>query len=225
MFEEPQRHRDTERAQNQDCPQITQIHPPTQEPRRHKDTKKSQSPPTHPIETADHAERRRWDHTILFCVARPRPSDDGREPLGRESASKTSFQTGFPTQRLALEKRKPRHLSSSFMRWDGYTPLPKKNGREQRQNRRAPGTAAGEKAGCDERSCSEQTDFSPGTGDFRSPVVLPPISGITSSAQRPPLRVFVSLCLRRGWVGGSVPSVPLWFIRCLGNAKTLSSLA
>ena len=174
MFEEPQRHRDTEEAQSQDCPQITQIHPPTQKPRRHEDTKESQSPPTHPIETADHADkrkyhpptlqrggaeaqRRREDLTQLFRVARFRPSD-GRKPLGRDTAPNTSVHLGVPAQRLALEKRKPRHLSSSFNSWERFVP---------RQNRRAPGTSAGEKAGCDERSRSEQTGFSPTTGDHQ----------------------------------------------------------
>lgn len=211
MLVKPQRHRVTEK---------TQSHPPTSQTRRHEGTKTSQSHPA-TISNAK-AQRRREALAGFLCVARPRPSDDGREPLGRATVPNTSVRHGVPAQRPALRERRPRRFSSPFNSWKGPL-LPYR--KEERQNRRAEGTAAGEKAGCDERSRSEQTDFSPGTGDFRSPVVLPPISRITSSAQRPPLRVFVSLCLRRGRVGGSVPSVPLWFIRCLDNAKTLSSLA
>jgi len=37
---------------------------------------------------------------------------------------------------------------------------------EERQNRRARGTSAGEKTGGDERLRSELTGFSPATGDF-----------------------------------------------------------
>jgi hypothetical protein len=86
-------------------------------------------------------------------VARFRTSD-GREPLGLESASKTSFRIGFQAQRLALEERKPRHLSFSFNRWEWEAPLPRYE-KEERQNRCAMGTSAGEKTGDDERSGSE----------------------------------------------------------------------
>jgi hypothetical protein len=103
-------------------------------------------------------------------------------------------------------------------------------------SRRARSTSVGEKADSDGCLHPESSDFSPATGDYRSSVVLPPISGITFQAQHPPLcvggwvgglRVFVSSCLRRGWVDGSsiehpassigrvcglCVSVPLWFI-------------
>jgi len=110
----------------------------------------------------DHTDKHRWDHTGLLRAARSRPLD-GREPQGRKSALKTSFRIGFPTQRLAFLERKPRHPSSSFNRWEGHPSLPTRE--EVRQNRRANSTSAGEKNGCDERLRSEQTDFSPVTGD------------------------------------------------------------
>jgi hypothetical protein len=44
---------------------------------------------------------------------------------------------------------------------------------EERQNRRAKGTSAGEQRGGDERLGSEPASFSPATGDSQSPVVLP----------------------------------------------------
>jgi hypothetical protein len=215
LWAKPQRHRGTEKAQSR---------PPTQEPRRHKDTKKSQSPPTQPPgfqRRGAEAQRRRGNLAGFFALARFRPSD-GRKPLGLESAPKTSFRIGFQAQRLALFKRKPRHLSSSFNKWERHAPSPK-HGKEERQNRRATGTSAGEKWGVDGRSRPEASHFSPATGDPRSPVVLPPRSGTAFQAQHPPLCVggwvgglcvFVSSCLRRGRVGGLCVSVPLWLFVC-----------
>ena len=52
--------------------------------------------------------------------------------------------------------------SSPVVRWMA-PPLPKK--RKNRRNRRAPGTSAGGKHGCDERSRSDQTGSSPVGGD------------------------------------------------------------
>jgi len=79
--------------------------------------------------------------------------------------------------------------------------------RKERQNLRAFGTSAGEKRGGDERLHSELASFSPATGDFRSPVVLPERCGGTFQAQHH------SLCASAFflWAGGSVPSVSLWF--------------
>jgi len=207
MFEEPQRHRDTEFAQRcfLNSPQ----------PRRHKDTKESQNPPSHPVETADHADRRRWGHATFLCAARSRPSE-------YRNHHSTSFD-----ETCALEERRSRHSSSSFNRCEGLAPAPKYE-REERQNRRAPGTSAGEKRCDDKRSRSEIASFSPATGDRRSPVVLPRRSEITFQAQHLTLcvggwvvglRVFVSSWLRRAswadlcdlWAVLSVPSVPLWF--------------
>ena len=52
-----------------------------------------------------------------------------------------------------------------FNLWTGAARFPSHKWKRQRKNRRAPGTSAGEKAGCDERLRTEQTDFSPATGD------------------------------------------------------------
>ena len=207
------------------------------EPQRHEDTKNSQSrPPTHPVETADHADERRWDHATLLCAARSWPPDEdfyrsmscGEAPWpsnghgvagpGNRLKSELSCRLPGPAT-CALEERKPRHLSSSFNRWEGCT-SPTTRKRKERQNRRAQGTSAVEKTDSDGCLRPESSVFSTATGDYRSPVVLPARNGNAFQPQRTPLRVFVSSCLRRGRVGGSVPSVPLWFIRC-----TLASLA
>jgi hypothetical protein len=62
------------------------------------------------------AERRRRRAALarFLCVARFWPSSDGQTMLGRETASKTSFCSGFPAQRPALFERGPRHFSSLF---------------------------------------------------------------------------------------------------------------
>jgi len=232
----PPRHQGHQaRLPAQEKPQITQMNadptpPPTSQPRRHEDTKKSQSPPTHPALPTDHTDEHRWVHVFWLCAARSRPSDDGREPLGQETAPNSSFRSSFLAQRPALCERRPRRFSFSFNGWD--KPTPQHNEKRARQNRRANGTSTGKKTGCDERSHSEQAVFSPVTGDPRSPVVLPPRSVTTFQVQRPPLcvggwvsglRVFVPSCLRRGWArlrrraatpwqaGCSVSSVSLWF--------------
>ena len=57
-----------------------------------------------PIWPTDHPDRPRWIHTGLLCLARSRPSNDGRKPLGRETVSKASSRAGFPTQWPALSK-------------------------------------------------------------------------------------------------------------------------
>jgi hypothetical protein len=190
-----------------------QAHPPTSQTRRHEGTKKSQSPPTHPIETADHTDERRYfrsvlDHpapsTSLFpppaqkrrgaetqrrrgalagflCVARSRPSSDGMHhstsfgetpwptsgghgATGSGNRFESELSCRFPDPvACALEERGPRHLSSSFNSWEGYASLPHK--KEERQNRRATGTLAGEKT--DSNGClhPESSGFSPATGD------------------------------------------------------------
>ncbi len=71
---QPQRHRDTETAQNQ---------PPTSQPRRHEDTKTSQSPLDRP--------------------ARSRPPG-GRGPLGRVTSPNASVRRSHSTQRPALSE-------------------------------------------------------------------------------------------------------------------------
>ena len=139
---------------HQVCPQITQIDPdPTG--RRFEPQITQNHPPALQRRGAE-TQRRRGDITGFLRVARVRPSD-GRKPLGRDTAPNTSVHLGVPAQQLALIKRKPRHFSSSFNSWERYVP---------RQNRCAAGTSAGEKTGCDQRSRSEQTVFSPVTGDL-----------------------------------------------------------
>ena len=111
---------------------------------------------------------------------------------------------------------------------------PSPNKKEERQNRRAPGTSAGEKAGCDERLCSEKTDFSPATGDpiacrsagsecngFQGSAIAPLrlcvfawVGGgvaLRFSGGRVVLASLASWWFNPGRVGGSVSSVPLWF--------------
>ena len=97
----------------------------------------------------------------------------------------------------ALEERRPRHFSSIFNSQNGHS-SPTKKKEEERQNRCAKGTSAGEKAGFDERSGSEKTDFSPATGD---PIACR--SAITERNPAPssviaPLR----LCVFAGWLAG-----------------------
>ena len=72
---------------------------------------------------------------------------------------------------------------------------------KERQNRRAFGTAAGEKRCDDERSHSEFASFSPATSDFESPVVLPERYGSALPTQPPLLCVFAPL---RYWVGRGI---------------------
>ena len=96
-------------------------------------------------------------------MASSRPSNDGREPLGQEIVPKTSFRSNFLAQRPALSERRPRRFSIPFYSWGMYTSLPIRE--EERQNRRAFGTSAGEKTesyGC---LYPEPMGFSSGTGD------------------------------------------------------------
>jgi len=68
-------------------------------PTDHTDEHRSAHPPE---KTADHADRRRRSRGRLEHVARSRPSNDGRGPLGRATAPKASFRRGVPVQRPAL---------------------------------------------------------------------------------------------------------------------------
>ena len=187
MLEKPQRHRDTEEAQS---------HPPilsNAKAQRRKDAKSIHLPDFQRRGAETH--RRRGNLAGFLHVARFRPPN-GWEPLGRETVSKASSRAGFAAQRPALEKRRPRHLSFLFSS-DGVHASPTPYVGEERQNRRAPGTSAGEQSDIEESSLSEVAGFSPVTGDFQSSIVLPSISGTDFQAQRSPLRVFVSSCLRR----------------------------
>jgi hypothetical protein len=141
----PTDHTDEHRSSRPEKPQITQI---------------NADPPTRPL-----TQRRRGGLTGFLRVARFRPSD-GREPLGRDTAPNTSFHLGVPAQRLALRKRKPRHFSFLFSS-DGVHASPTSSAGEERQNRRASGTSAGEKPDHEENSLSEAAGFSPATGDHQ----------------------------------------------------------
>jgi hypothetical protein len=126
-------------------------------------------------------------------MARSRLSDDGREPLGRDTDSNVNVRPGVPAQRPALCERRPRHSSSSFNSWEVHTSPTHK--REKRQNRRATGASADEKDGCNERSRSEQTVFSPATGDH-------PIACRSAVNKRDRLSGSASASLRFYGVGG-----------------------
>jgi len=215
---EPQRHRGTEKTQSR----------PTSQTRRHEDTKPSQRPPTNPLSAE--AQRRR-ESTRIQRVARFWPPNGGQGPLDRAIAPNARVRRDGPVQRPALRERRPRHFSPLFNGWEGHTSFPDR--REARWNRRAPGASAGGPFGRDKRSRLERTNVSPAVGDRQ-------IAGCSAvnprhcpSHQRKTLRVFVSLCLRRGRASlrlcGSAflpsvfrlcVSVSLWFFgrRLVGTA-------
>jgi len=87
--------------------------------------------------------------------------DPGRPMTARTAVSgirhESSFSARMPdTAACALEERRPRHPSSPFNSREGTT----------RQNRRTPGTSAGEKTDNDGFLHSESSVFSPATGDL-----------------------------------------------------------
>jgi hypothetical protein len=162
-------------------------------------------PPTRPKKNAE-AQRRRGAEGVSrnSSVRRgARSSKDVRAPLGRKPAPKTSFRTGFPTQRLALQKRKPRHISSLFNRWERHAPSLINKG-EERQNRRALGTSAGEKTGDDGCLYPESSGFSPAAGDSIACRSAAKKRDRVSCSATAPLR----LCVFAGWRGG-------WALRSL----------
>jgi len=149
---EPQRHRGTEKTQSR----------PTSQTRRHQDTKKSQSRP--PLTEKPQITQINADS--------PRGFNTWRDPGRRTTAG--DRRTGQRRRMLAFgavalssglrsEDRRSRHFSPLFNGWEAHTSFP--NRRKARRNRRAPGASAGGKPGCDERSRSEQTGFSPAVGD------------------------------------------------------------
>jgi hypothetical protein len=156
-----------------------QVAPSNAKAQRRKEAKPTQPP----ILPTDHADQRRWFDTDILCVARFRPSDGNAHRLtlsgetpwpsgnghgttgpGNRFESKLSCRFPDPVA-CALEERRSRHLSFPFSS-DGMHASPTSYIGEERQNRRASGTSAGEKAGCDERSRLKQTAFSPATGDL-----------------------------------------------------------
>jgi len=137
-------------------------------------------------------------------------------PPGRETVSIASSRSDFPTRWSALCKRRPRHLSFLFS--SGGVHPSSTHKREERQNRRAPGTATGEKSDFDESLLSEVAGFSPATGDSWSPVVLPPISATAFQAQLPPLYRLCVLC--GSWVGCVWICVHLRYLRFLRDEES-----
>jgi len=202
---------------------------PLEQPRRHRERTE---PPIHRNLPTDHADRHRWSRGRLEHVARFRPSNDGRGPLGRTIASDASVRRDVATQRPALSKSAGLATPQPLLADGRRRPSNKRRG--ARRNRRAPGALAGGKLGCDERSRSEQTSFPPVGGDRRiadcsaaNPrydfsvsarfslriCVICVICGQIAMGGRPLcLRVFVfamSLCFSPCLCA----SVPLWFNR------------
>jgi len=189
---EPQR---TQRAQS---------HPPTQK-RRGAEPQRRRESCRRLHRTARFRPPNGGMHGVTSSGETPWPSADGHGATGpgNRFESELSCRSPGPVT-CALEERRSRLFSSSFISWEGYAP-PSRDAREERQNRRASGTSAGEKAGCDERSRSEQTVFSPATGDhqiaYRSAVKRRHRVSCSAFA---PLR----LCVFAGWVVG-------WALRSL----------
>jgi len=162
----------------------------------------------------------------------PWSSFDGQGTTGSGNRFESKLSCRFPDPVVyALAERRSRHFSSSSNCWEGHALLPN-NEREERQNRRATGASVGEKTGSDGCLHPERSGFSPATGDrpiaCRSAVnkrnhltgsVIAPLRLCASARAegRAALRFFsvIPLCV----------SVPLWFCRCFGDAKTLYPLA
>jgi len=142
---EPQRHRDTEKAQS-----------PSQT-RRRKDTKASQSHPLTRFLTQRTGRKNLSRDDVLAAERRPRTAG----PDTRSERKRSSRCSGPAA--CALGERRPRHFSPLFNSWEGHTSFPDR--RETRRNRRVPGASAGGKHGCDERLRSEQSGFLPAGGD------------------------------------------------------------
>jgi hypothetical protein len=141
------------------------------------------SPPFSQKRRGAETQRRREVFTEYFCVARFRPPDegfyrsmscgeapwpsDGHGATGPGNRHESSLSRRFSGPvACALEERRPRHFSSSLNSLEGHAP-PSQYEREERQNRRAMGTSAGEKAGGDGCSHPESSVFSPAAGDLQ----------------------------------------------------------
>jgi hypothetical protein len=191
-------HRDTESTEK------SQSHQSTSQTRRHKVTKESQRPPSHPVfpqitqMDADPAQSLRLAHRSHRT---PQKSTDPNTRRNRGERSHSTRFSGPAT--CALEERRPR-LCFHFLE-SGEIHIPT----QSRQNRHAVGGLVGEKAGCDERWRSEQTDFSPAKGDASSPFVLPEVLAIVHQFG---VRPFVSLCLCGCDVGGWAGSASICVI-------------
>ena len=122
------------------------------------------SPPLTLQRRGAETQRRRESCRRLHRTARFRPSGDGREPLGQETAPKTSFRSNFLAQRPVLSEHRSRRFFLLFVGWKRLT-LPSYK-KEERQNRRANSTSAGEKTGRNGCLHPERSGFSPATGDL-----------------------------------------------------------
>jgi len=154
-------------------------------PRFARSSPRSTQMATHPPESlpADHADRRRLSPGHQFSTQRRGGAEtqrvclavldsgevlavkDGQNPLGWNTTSKTSFRRCVPTQRPALEDRRPRLLPSSILKRGLILPHPKLE--RGRRDRHAGGVAAGGATGLDERSRSERPGAPPVAGDLR----------------------------------------------------------
>ena len=188
--------------------------PPSRPRRKHEGTKTrrihedanprflTQRPSIYPVFNAEAQRRRDAEGTILtFCVWRDSRPSDGREPLGMESAPKTSFRVGFHSQRPALSESAG--LASSLLySIDGmgtptFLTMKEKRGRTDVPLARRPVRSP---AATDARIRSRRASHR--RQAIRSPVVLPPISGTTLQAQRPRLCGLCVLCGSKsaGWI-------------------------
>jgi len=172
----------------------------------------------------------------FLCVARysavqRRPGIAGS---GIRSENKLSNRIPGPAT-CALGERRPRHLSSLFNKWEGCT-SPNTHEREERQNRRAVGTATGENPANDECSLSEVAGFSPVTGDPIACRSANTERNLVANSASAPLRLCDFASLRSflgGWVAlrlcGSATLRSFWcsplVAWCLGGEKDLSFLA
>ena len=240
-----------ETRRHQDTKGFTKAtHPPENaEPAQPSSRAEAQSPTTPPP-----AQRRCSEPRELSGVARsPAVGRPETAVSGLRVEPERSPRSPAPAAR-ALGERRPRYFSPSFKRmetgpslWltagrtkartdspilifyqedgDGTVPTAD-SGKGERQNRRAPGTAAVRKCGDDERSGSESPRFLTAAGD---PIACRSAATTRESAhaRNLPLCVFASLrlCVRKGgwvafvissclrafvvatWVGGSVPSL------------------
>jgi hypothetical protein len=143
-------------------------------------------------------QRRRESDTDIHRVARfpavqRRPGNAG--PRNRRE-SELSCRLRGPAS-CALGERRPRHYSSPFNGREGRASSPLFE-EEERQNRRAHGTSAGEKSGGNGCSHPEASGFSPAAGD---PIACRSAGNkrcrISCSAFAP-----LHLCVFAGWMGG-----------------------
>jgi len=88
----------------------------------------------------DHTDRPRWARTGVLRAARFRPSNDGREPLGRDTGPNASVRHRVPTQQPVPFEHRPRHISSSFRNWiePATNPTKRKRGRTDALRARRP---------------------------------------------------------------------------------------